>query len=242
MQCWYPKVSDLTLPDVPAGERAEVRKILSWLGKFPVRGGTCWQTAKAVTLLSHDPRVEYVEGVSWNVKQVGAGYAPLFQHDGECPSDICMCQPLPHAWNLVNGHVVDLLAEFSNWRFGAEYLHEPLKVCSAEDLVGRVPGNFSVTQKAWMEQHQDREPESMAAICQHVFKEAVDRLVQKSQDLIEANGMTNEQLIKALRMSWERHDGKTIKISEGEPTFDAKDFIESLSYSNSKIQDRTPRS
>jgi hypothetical protein len=176
VKIWYPKADDLALPDVPSHARSEVRKILGFLGKFPVRSGTCWQTAKAVTLLSRDPRVEYVEGVSWNVEQIGGRYVPMFRHEGECSSDVCVCKPLPHAWNLVNGHVVDLLAEFSNWRFGSEYLHEPLKVYSAEDLVGGVPGNFSITQKAWMKQHQDREPESMAAICQHVFKEAKEKL------------------------------------------------------------------
>ena len=94
----------------------------------------------------------------------------MFPHDGECISSICVCKPLPHAWNLVNGHVVDLLAEFYNWRFGSEYLHEPLKVYTLEDMrVGGVPANFSIVQKVWMEQHQ-REPESMAATCQHVFK------------------------------------------------------------------------
>ena len=176
---WYPRASDLVLPDVPPNERAEVRQILGWLGRFPVHVGTCWQTAQAVTLLAHDPRVEYVEGVSWNVKRVGARqYVPMFQHDGECSSSVCVCKPLPHAWNLVNGHVVDLLAEFYNWRFGSDYLHEPLKVYSPEDLL-RVdaPSNFSLFQKVWMEEHQDREPESMAATCQHIFKEAIDRLL-----------------------------------------------------------------
>src|SRR5712664_4205525 len=180
---WYPRPNDLALPDVPASEQAEVRKILGWLGKLPVRGGTCWQTAQAITLLAHDPRVQYVEGVSWNVKRIGAGqYAPMFQHDGGCNSDVCVCRPLPHAYNLVSGHIVDLLAEFFNWRFGSEYLHEPSKVHSTEDLlrVGGVPGNFSLLQKVWMEEHQDHRSESMAAICQHVFKESTDRLIQKA--------------------------------------------------------------
>ena len=174
---WYPRPNDLALPDVPAAERAQVRRILSWLGKLPIRGGTCWQTAQAVTLLAHDPRVQYVEGVSWNVKRTEAGgYAPMFPHDGECISSVCVCKPLPHAWNLVNGHVVDLLAEFYSWRFGSEYLHEPMKVYTLQDMrVGGVPANFSIVQKVWMEQHQ-REPESMAATCQHVFKEVIDKL------------------------------------------------------------------
>jgi hypothetical protein len=186
VKIWYPKANDLMLPDVPTAEdRAEVRQALAWLGKLPVRGGHCWQSSQAVTLLAQDPRVQYVEGVSWNVKQFRAGqYVPLFQHDGECPS-VCSCKPLPHAWNSVsvNGHayVVDLLAEFFNWRFGSEYLHEPLKVYSLEEMlnVGGVPGNFSLVQKVWMEEHQDHEPESMVAICQHVFREASDRLEKK---------------------------------------------------------------
>src|SRR5713101_2870170 len=91
-RCWYPKSSDLVLPDVPAGERAEVRKILSWLdGKFPVCAGNCWMTAQAVVLMAKDSRVQYVEGVSWNVKQIEPGrYVPLFQHDSECASEVCV--------------------------------------------------------------------------------------------------------------------------------------------------------
>jgi hypothetical protein len=158
VETWYPKASDLTLPDVPPSERAEVRKILGWLGKLPVRAGTCWQTAQAVAVLARDPSVEYVEGVSWNVARIGDRYAPLFQHDGECSSDVCVCKPLPHAWNIVNGHIVDLLAEFYNWRFGSEYLHEPMKVYSLEDVLrlgATSPGNFSIVQKLWTEEHQD---------------------------------------------------------------------------------------
>jgi len=102
----------------------------------------------------------------------------MFPHDGECISSICVCKPLPHAWNLVNGHVGDLLAEFYNWRFGSEYLHEPLRIYTLEDVRARgvSGGNFSFFQKVWMEEHQDREPESMAATCQHVFKEVIDKL------------------------------------------------------------------
>jgi hypothetical protein len=184
---WYPKVDDLVLPDVHPHAQTEVRQILGWLGKFPVQAGTCWQTAQAVVLMTHDPRVEYVEGVSWNVKCVGGGrYAGMFPHDGECTSSVCVCKPLPHAWNTVNGFVVDLLAEFYNWRFsGSEYLHEPLKVYSLEDIpVGGVTG--SILQKVWMEEHEDRKPESMDAICQYVFREAIDRL--------SGQNMTSEEL------------------------------------------------
>jgi len=115
VKVWYPRASDLVLPDVPASERSEVRRILSWLGKLPVRGGTCWQTAQAVTLLSRNPCVQYVEGVYYLA---------------ESALDEPMSNPYPHAWNLVNGHCVDLLTEFHNWRFGGEdkWLHEPLKV------------------------------------------------------------------------------------------------------------------
>src|SRR5260370_22485083 len=77
-ECWYPRASDLQLPDVPAGDRAEVRRILNWLGKLPVRGGTCWQTSQAVTLLARDPRVQYVEGASWIVKNIDGQTEPMF--------------------------------------------------------------------------------------------------------------------------------------------------------------------
>jgi hypothetical protein len=69
--------------------------------------------------------------------------------------------------------------------------------------------------------------------CRHFSHTASVRI-----NLLDHEGaMTNEELLKALRELWEKHDGKIIEIKEGEPTFDAKDFIESLSYSNSKIQD-----
>jgi hypothetical protein len=63
IKVWYPKAADLVLPDVPASERSEVRQILGWLGKFPIRAGSCWQTAQAITLLTRDSRIQYVEGV-----------------------------------------------------------------------------------------------------------------------------------------------------------------------------------
>ncbi len=127
-----------------------------------------------------------VEGVSWNVKRTEAGqYVPTFPHDGECVSSICVCKPLPHAWNVVNGHVVDLQGEFYNWRFpGSEYLHEPLKVYSLEDIpVGGVSG--SILQKVWMEEHPGLANPNRAAICQHVFKDASDRLIQRVDSLPE---------------------------------------------------------
>jgi len=174
---WYPKVDDLVLPDVPPHAQTDVRQILGWLGKLPVRGGTCWQTAQAVTLLSNDPRVQYCEGVSWNVKCIGGRYVPMFPHDGDC-SEVCVCRPLPHAWNLVDGHVVDLQGECYNWRFpGSEYLHESLKVYSPEDIpVGGVEG--SILQKE-SENCRGFEHMSKGEICQHVFRETSDRLVQK---------------------------------------------------------------
>jgi len=179
MPIWYPRSHDLVLPDVPAGERGEVRRILSWLGKLPVRGGTCWQTSQAVTLLARDPRVQYVEGASWIVKNIDGQTEPMFNEG-------LLQQPFPHGWNLVNGHVVDLLEEFHNWRFGGEWLHEPLKVYTMEDLQAfeKLGGNFSIFQNGWMEQHEDSftKPENMAAICEHVFKEASDKLIRKAAD------------------------------------------------------------
>src|SRR2546422_11342117 len=102
----------------------------------------------------------------------------MFPHDGKCGSAVCVCKPLPHAYNLVNGYVVDLLAEFYNWRFpGSEYLHESLKVYSLEDIpVGGVTG--SIFQKE-NENCGGFEHMTKAEICQHVFREASDRLIQK---------------------------------------------------------------
>jgi hypothetical protein len=47
--------------------------------------------------------------------------------------------------------------------------------------------------------------------------------------------MTNEDILAAIKKQWEKDGSKTIEIREGEPVFNAKEFIESLSYS------KTPR-
>jgi len=56
-----------------------------------------------------------------------------------------------------------------------------MKVYSVEAMLrlggASAGGNFSIFQKVWMEEHQSHEPESMTATCQHVFKEAIDKLL-----------------------------------------------------------------
>jgi hypothetical protein len=45
--------------------------------------------------------------------------------------------PVPHGWNSFRGHIIDLVAEFYDWRsFGEDgpWLHEPLREYSFEDL------------------------------------------------------------------------------------------------------------
>jgi hypothetical protein len=42
--------------------------------------------------------------------------------------------------------------------------------------------------------------------------------------------MTNEQ-IEALRKKWEQHGGKIVDISDVEEGFDLREFVESLTYS-----------
>ena len=61
-----------------------------------------------------------------------------------------------------------------------------------------------------------------------------EQAVENAQYSAGENKMTNEELKKALRESWEKHDGETIEIKGGKTTFDAKHFIESLSYSKTQ--------
>jgi len=126
---WHPAAADLQLPDVPEKDREAVRQFLAPVlrqMRHRVKGGDCYATAKALMLTANDPRVHYVEGV-WTRDKTSVYYI----EDKERV-------PAPHAWNLVDGHLVDLVAEFYFWNSDGEdhpWLHEPLKAYTLNDLL-----------------------------------------------------------------------------------------------------------
>jgi hypothetical protein len=138
VEFWHPRSFELKLPDVPESLRPKARKVLTPILRAAneylqekgrgIKGGECWQTAFLVSLLSAHvggPLVDYCEGV-WTRSHENKWWGP------EDDTKIA-----PHAWNLFEGHVVDLTAEFYGWNsYGedAPWLHEPLKVYSPQDV------------------------------------------------------------------------------------------------------------
>ena len=95
----------------------------------------------------------------------------------------------------MNRYPVDLIGEFHNWRFGGEFLREPLKVYSLEDIRAVFEKhkdafglNFSLSGLEQGAPNSVSKPEHMpdeeyraeisGVILKHVFKEAIDKLVQ----------------------------------------------------------------
>ena len=100
---WYPKSSELQLPDVPVEAREQVRTrlepVLANLRDYDgirvgVKKGMCWEVAQAIMLTANDAGFTYVEG-AW-------------QH----PDGKRYASPVPHGWVNVDGHRVDLINEF----------------------------------------------------------------------------------------------------------------------------------
>lgn len=118
------KPADLSLLDVPSEQRESVREFLTlFLPKFKLAAGDCWRVAQDFMQTANSARVEYVEGVWTRAK------------NNEWVSDDGA--PVPHAWNLVDGHLVDLVAEFYHWRSWGEdapWNHEPFKIFTHEDI------------------------------------------------------------------------------------------------------------
>ncbi len=125
-EVWHPSSADLQLPDLPENLRPEARLMLNRAlpkirRRTGVRACACWQIAQALTIAA-DGELGYVEGV-WE-------RAP----ENPIAGDIAA---VPHGWTSFHGHIIDLVAEFYNWRtFGddAPWLHEPLQEYSLPDL------------------------------------------------------------------------------------------------------------
>jgi hypothetical protein len=132
--------TDLKLPDVPEHARESVSQFLApFLPSVPVKNSDCWGIAQRLMTLANNPRVDYVEGV-WTSKS----------HQDEHRLGQCDCDAYgksmfgaPHAWNIVDGYLVDLSVEnkFRAWK--PEYakfdpldnwLHESVKKYSVDDI------------------------------------------------------------------------------------------------------------
>ena len=129
--CWTPDVNQMLLAEVPLEHRDSVRRFLAPIferinrAHYGIRGGNCWETAQTLMLVANDPRVSYVEGV-WTRDKSSGFYVEKDER-----------QPAPHAWNLVDGYLVDLTAECDQWRTGGDdspWLHEPMKVYTLDDI------------------------------------------------------------------------------------------------------------
>jgi hypothetical protein len=116
----------LKLPDVPRRERKEVRKFLApLLGNLSIKVGECWNNSQQLMSVANSPRVGYVEGV----------------YEANGSRCVCWCEhefkPIPHGWNTVDGHLVDLTLEF-RWAteptFNKNWLHEPFKSYSSAEF------------------------------------------------------------------------------------------------------------
>lgn len=137
VETWYPRPSDLTLPDVPPEHRGEVCSFLASLDRVEVRPGHCWDSARVVLGLNSN-RCIYVEGV-W------------------MPDDNLESPALGlHAWIEVDGYRVDLIAEcFQHQRNLAgvtsrRYLYEPVKRFSPTDLKNLPLGSCLTSYSLYM--------------------------------------------------------------------------------------------
>lgn len=99
---WYPTADMLSLPYVPEDARSQIRSLLAGTlaemkaRKFPIVRGQCWRTSQILTMVAKSERVQYVEGVWKNCD--------------------CCGSVIHHAWNIVNGYIVDLSEEFYVWQ------------------------------------------------------------------------------------------------------------------------------
>jgi len=154
VEVWHPHARQLKLLHVPEEARRNVRKRLQpWLavlthaaGSHPigVRAGHCWEIAQGLAMTAKDEGVKYIEGV-WHVPR-------CIDHG---------CIPLPHAWNLVDGHLVDLVEELFIWQGDDLHDHEPLRQFSYAELkylfewtgaVGLFPEGVNITSFLWWEE------------------------------------------------------------------------------------------
>jgi hypothetical protein len=142
--------ADLKLPDVPDHARESVREFLALLvPKIPVKNGDCWRIAQQLFALANSPRVGYVEGV-WTKKTHQDEHRLGLCVDADCDYEEQLFGA-PHAWNTVDGHLVDLSVEnkFRDWTpEDAEWYpldnwwHETLRVYTSDDIAALRESGF----------------------------------------------------------------------------------------------------
>src|SRR6266404_5644602 len=121
-QSYILDAKDLKLLDVPEHAREDIRRFLAPLLKdVPVKDHECWGNAQKLVLAANSPRVSYVEGTLGMWRALG----PTLEE-------------APHAWNLVDGHVVDLSVEnkFQRWksRWFNDSIREPVKSFNFDEI------------------------------------------------------------------------------------------------------------
>lgn len=154
---WYPKASDLQLPEVPADNREQVRARLEpvlarlssvesimdgdSVSRLSIKASDCWNVSQSLVLTAKDPDILYVEG-AWDFVEKDR-YASA----------------APHGWNLVDGYVVDLSRELY-LRQGHAYSveREPLRQFTHEE-VSELLGDFGdwapLMDILWAREHID---------------------------------------------------------------------------------------
>jgi hypothetical protein len=132
-QTYILDAKDLKLPDVPDHAREEIREFLAPLLKdVPVRDNDCWSIAQKFFLAANSPRVSYVEGV-WTHK---THYDKHVR--GECDCREYARAASPHAYNFVDGYLVDLnterwTPEEDEWLL-EDWWHEPFKIYTFDEI------------------------------------------------------------------------------------------------------------
>jgi hypothetical protein len=116
----------IQLPDIASNTASDVLDCIApYLQDIKLEGGQCFRIAQQLTLAANSSRVKYVEG--------GWGRAPSNPQRSATHGDTLVY----HAWNLVDGHIVDLTAELYHWNsFGADspWIHKPLHQYAVGDL------------------------------------------------------------------------------------------------------------
>jgi hypothetical protein len=137
VQVWYPRAHDMALPNVPVELRRDMRlRISPWLTALADAGrgikvSDCWNVAQGFVVTANDPVVLYVEGVYCDEDEV---LVEPFVCD--CGCNVSHGGPIPHGWATVDGQIVDLAAEFLDWRGGpCKRAYEPSAVYTNAQIV-----------------------------------------------------------------------------------------------------------
>jgi hypothetical protein len=135
-QSYVLNAKDLKLPYVPEHAREDIREFLaSFLKNVPVKDNDCWQIAQKFMVAANSPRVCYVEGC-WTHK------AHRDKHlRGECDCNEytgTATDAAPHAYNTVDGYLVDLSVERwtpdePEWLLN-DWWHEPFKIYTFDEI------------------------------------------------------------------------------------------------------------